>query len=211
MTFSFPLSQDPAPALPAQKPDDDVTRLARLALVIGGLLSLAVTAAMGACVLWGWVGTWRGGFGGWLSMLALAWTGAAVFGAWWTFAYKVRRPVTLEDEARAARKPKQEIQTVLIPAAGGELLELYGWRALAYQLMTEHPDDLTREYAEKALHIPQLAYAKLNQVFIALALKSPKAWNAQDDLIGLLDYDRVTFDPDGRGAWVNRQHLIFKD
>jgi len=212
MSLFIPLANKDQPVpVPTVKRDDDVTRFARLAIVIGVMLSLAFTMLVFACVLWGWVGEWRFGVGLWLSLLALAWMLAAGFGAWWTFVYKVRRPAKFEDDERKARKPQTITETVQVPTSSGELLELFGWRALAYQLMQEHDNDLTREYAEKHLHIPQRAYNKLNMVFVAMGIKTDKAWYTHEDMLPMLLYDRVTFDPDGSGAWVDRRHLIFKD
>ena len=99
MSLYLPLAPKEQPAPVVSKSEDDVTRFARIAVVIGGLLTLAITAGIVACTLWGWVDTAREFFGWWLSLLALAWTIAAGFGAWWTFSLKVHRPVKLEDEA----------------------------------------------------------------------------------------------------------------
>lgn len=143
------------------------------------------------------------------SLFTLSWTRKAITRRW-----------KLEDEDREARKPVHEIieDHIRVDAASGELLELYGWRALAYQFLSTNRDDLTREYANRVLHIPERAYNKLNAIFVEMNIKTDKAWNSYTDaatgitdLTPLAKYDRVSFDPDGGGAWVDRKHIFFKE
>lgn len=109
MSIFIPLAKDQPAPVPTVKHDDDVTRFARLAIVIGVMLSIAFTMLVFACVLWGWVGEWRFGVGLWLSLLALAWMLAAGFGAWWTYRLNVKRPVDVDDEERQYRYAAQYI------------------------------------------------------------------------------------------------------
>lgn len=97
MTVFIPLSTPEQKPAAAQKPDD-ISRFARVAMLIGGLLSFAFTVACLAVALYGWFPNWKTGAGIWLGLLACAWIAAAFFGAWWTYNFRVKRPAKFEDD-----------------------------------------------------------------------------------------------------------------
>lgn len=155
---------------------------------------------------------WREYLGWTFGLSALVWIISGLVGFGFYVFFKVYWPIKLEDEARRAAKPKQVEEIIQVHAASGELLELYGWRALAYQVFKDDAaPDLTRELAEKQVHIPQRAYNKLNEIFVAMQIKTPKAWVKYEDTYPLYLFERVSFDPNGGGAWVDRKHIVFKE
>ena len=204
-----------------QKPavEDDLARFARIAYIIGVSTSIAITGLMVLAAVWflAWfTAHWRVGAGIYVSLLVLAWIGAALCSAWWTWHFRVRRPEKLENEDRAARQPQTQVKVIeqvnQLDLEKGQLLCLYGWKALAFELLEEKPADiphLTREYAEKALGISQRAYRKLNCVFVEMGWKTEATWLDHADVYPLLEYARLLWDVDGGGVWLGTRHLIF--
>lgn len=205
MSVYIPLTSDkPAPA--TSKPEDDVTRFARLALVIGALLTLAITAGVLAGVLWGWVDTVRTFFGWWMSLVAVAWTLAAGFGAWWTYALKIKRPVRLEDEDRETRKPKVEVvyQTLDFPAV--ENFKYAGYKILAGYFF-EYPT-LTREQAETERLCSQTEWNVFNTIAKHHQIRTPdNLWNKAKDEEALYLWHVTSFEMPEREPGTLVAHL----
>jgi len=106
MSFEFQLPPTQAAPQTMLKPEDDVTRFARVALVIGKLLTLALGMGVVSLGIAGRFSSLKAALF-WLTLtLSLAWLFAAVMGVWWTFRFKVKRTEVLEaieDEERYYR------------------------------------------------------------------------------------------------------------
>lgn len=225
MTVQFPFPSAPEP--PAAKRDDGNTHPGYHPRVAGWLAVASLGIALVVVIIFVMLApgvAWEYLiylFGCSLSVMILTFS---VFVFWWQVRM-VNKPLrdlekehkrevdSLKLELAKLSISKVENKINFVDVEKGQLLALLGWQALTWELMTyPKPKDtphLTREYAEQFLGIPQRAYRKLNAVFVAMQIKTENAWPTHPDLLPLLDYQKVTWDIDGRGAWVGTRHVIF--